>query len=124
MTMCERSGAPRWGGVARDGDSGSHAKPQETSSSVFRTLQDRAGLSANVSGTSRKIGTPLTQAGGDLFATRSALSTWIKRQTDQSIICNALILIRSLDNYLKQPSDALLKQIAANTASLSARVGR
>lgn len=123
MTKNEKH-APRWGGVARRSDSESREKSQELCDCDLRTMHVRASSSVNGTGTREKIDTLLTQAGGDLFATRSALSTWIKRQTDQSIICNALILIRSLDNYLKHPSDALLKQIAANTESLSARVGR
>ena len=51
-------------------------------------------------------------------ATLEALTTWCKRQTDDSIISTTLILIRSLNP--KRP--APLSQIAENTAHWEAAV--
>lgn len=117
----------RWGGVARGSDSESRAKPQEQSACDLVALQVRAGSSVNDTGTCEKSDTGLTQPAVGLFAECSAvieaLKAWVRDQEGPAAI-HGLILTRSLSTYLKHPSDSLRRQIAENTARLSACVGR
>jgi hypothetical protein len=58
----------------------------------------------------------------DIAATIEALQTWVAPQSDPAVVSTTLILIRSLKNWPKNPTDTLRNEITTNTAHWEAAV--